>query len=94
VTLERCNRTSCWALKVFCVQKDSHYGHGKKITMLFAIEQGNPALAPHVYGSVERPRWWIRRLWPKGTTTNVFRDFCELVCLDIKMNGINGMEDH
>jgi hypothetical protein len=59
VTLKRCNRTSSWALKVFCQQKDGHYGHGKKITVLFAIEPGDPALAPHVYGSVERPRQWI-----------------------------------
>jgi hypothetical protein len=30
VRLERCNRTSGWALKVFCVQKDGNYGHGEK----------------------------------------------------------------
>jgi hypothetical protein len=78
VTLERCNGTSSWALKVFRVRKDGHYGHGKKITVLLAIKPGNPALAPHVYGSVERPRWWIRCLRSKGTGTNVFRDFVSI----------------
>jgi hypothetical protein len=92
--LERCNHTSGWALKVFCIRKDGYYGHGKKITVLFAIKPGDPALAPHVYGSVERPWRWIRCLRSKGTTTNVFRDFCELICLDIEMNGIDGMDDH
>jgi hypothetical protein len=27
-------------------------------------------------------------------TTNVFRDFCELVCGDIESNGIDGMDNH
>jgi hypothetical protein len=75
VTLKRCNRTSSWALKVFCVQKNGHYGNGKKITVLFAIEPGDPALAPHVYESVKRPRQWIWCLWSKGTRMNVFMDF-------------------
>jgi hypothetical protein len=92
--LKRCNRTSSWALKVFHVQKDGHYGHGKKITVLFAIEPGNPAFALQVYGSIERPQRWIWCLWLKGTMTNIFREFYELVCGGIKMNEINGMEDH
>ncbi len=94
VTLKRCNCTSSWALKVFHVQKDGHYGHGKKITVLIAIKLGDPALALHVYGSVEHPWRWIWCLRLKGTTTNVFRDFCELICLDIEMNGIDGTDDH
>jgi hypothetical protein len=28
VMLERCNRTCSWALKVFHIHKDGHYGHG------------------------------------------------------------------
>jgi hypothetical protein len=55
VTLERCNRTYGWALKVFCVCKDGHYKHGRKITILFAIETGDPALPPDVRGSVAHP---------------------------------------
>ena len=62
--------------------------------MLLAIESGNPALAPHVYGSIKRPRRLIRCLRSKGTMANVFRVFCELVCGDIKRNGINGMDNN
>jgi hypothetical protein len=53
VTLDMCNCTSGWTLKVFQFQKDGHYSHGKKITVLFAIKPGDLALAPQVYGSVE-----------------------------------------
>jgi hypothetical protein len=94
VTLERCNHTAGWALKVFRVQKDGYYGHSKKITVLFAIKLCDPALTPQVYGSVEHPRWLLQCLWSKGTMTNVFQDFCELVCLDIEMNGIGGTDNH
>ncbi len=48
VTLERCNRSCGWALKVFRVRKDGHYKVVRKITILFAIEPGDPALLPHV----------------------------------------------
>jgi hypothetical protein len=44
-----------WALKVFRVRKDGHYKVGRKITILFAIEPGDPALLPHVRGSVANP---------------------------------------
>ncbi len=36
------------AVKVLCVQKDGHYYHGAKITIIFAIEPGDAGLAPHV----------------------------------------------
>ena len=60
VTLERCNRSCGWALKVFRVRKDRHYKVSRKITILFAIEPGDPALLPHIHGSVTNPRRWIR----------------------------------
>jgi hypothetical protein len=94
VTLERCNRTCGWALKVFRVRKDGHYKHGRKITILFAIEPEDPALPPDVRGSVARPRRWICCIRSKGTSTNVFRDFCETVCADIEANGIDGTDNH
>ena len=48
VTIERCNRKKGWALKLFWVRKDGHYGHGKKLTVLFAIKSGDPRLPQHV----------------------------------------------
>ncbi len=48
VSLEKCNRTGGWAMKVLRVRKDGHYHHGAKITVIFAIETGDPLLPPHV----------------------------------------------
>lgn len=78
-TFERCNRTGGWAVKVHRVRKDGHYHHGVKITVIFAIEPGDPALPPHVRGSLDRPRRWIRCLRAVGTTTIIFRDFCDTI---------------
>ena len=76
VTIERCNRKKGWALKLFRVRKDGHYGHGQKLTVLFAIEPGDPTLPTNVYGSVEHPRRWIRCVRNFGTSNNTFQDFC------------------
>ena len=93
VTIERCNRKKGWALKVFRVRKDGHYGHGQKITVLFAIEPGDPTLPPHVYDSIQWPQRWIKCVRNIGTSTNTFRDFCEYICNDIEVNGIPGTDD-
>ena len=95
VTLEKkCNRTGGWAATVHRVRKDVHYQHGIKMTVIFAIKPGDLALPAHVRGSVERPRRWIRCLRAVGTTTNIFRDFCDYVCTDIETNNIPGTDFH
>ena len=68
-TFERCNSMGGWAVNVLRIQKDGHYHHGIKITVIFAIEPGDLALLPHVRGSLERPRRWIQCLRAVGTTT-------------------------
>jgi hypothetical protein len=55
ITIARCNQKKGWALKVFWVWKDGHYGHGQKIIILFAIKPGDPRLPLHVYGSIKHP---------------------------------------
>jgi hypothetical protein len=64
--------------------------------VLFAIEPRDPVLALHVFRSFERPWQWIRYIWSKRMTLNVFHDFCELVCSDLERNGMNGngTDDH
>ena len=95
VTLEKkCNRTGGWAATVHRVRKDVHYQHGIKMTVIFAIKPGDLALPAHVRGSVERPRRWIRCLRAVGTTNNMFRDFCDYVCMDIETNNIPGTDFH
>ena len=38
VTLEKCNWSGGWALKVFRGRKEGHYHHGSKVTVLFVID--------------------------------------------------------
>jgi hypothetical protein len=76
------------------VCKDGHYHHSIKMTVIFAIKPGDPALPAHVCGSVQRPQRWIRCLHAVGTTTNIFRDFCNYVCTDIETNNIPGTNFH
>jgi hypothetical protein len=56
ITMEKCNRTEGWVLRVFRVRKDGHYHFAAKITVIFAIEPGDPRLPQHVLGSVQHPR--------------------------------------
>ena len=83
-----------WALKLFWARKDGFYGHGQKLTILFAIEPGDSTLPAKFYGSVEHPRQWIRYLGNICTSNNMFRDFCENVCSDIQVNGIAITDDN
>ena len=94
MTMEKCNRTGGWALKVFWVRKDGHYHFGAKINVIFAIEPGDPTLPPNVRGSVQRPWRWVQCFHGTGTTTNIFRDFCNRVCTNIEQHGIAGTDDH
>jgi hypothetical protein len=91
-TFERCNHTGGWAVKVLRIQKNGHFHHGVKITVIFTIKLGDPALPPYVRGSLEHPRCWIQCLRAVGTTTNIFRDFCNYVCMDIETNNIPGTD--
>jgi hypothetical protein len=76
VTLEKCNRTGGWAVTVHRVRnKDGHYHHGIKTTVIFAIKPGDPALPAHVCGSVKHPRHWIRCLRAVGTKNNISATF-------------------
>ena len=92
VSLEKCNRTGGWAVKVLRVRKDGHYHHGAKITVIFAVKPGDPRLAPHDRGSVKCPRRWIRCVHATGITTNIFCEFCDYVCWDIETNNIPGTD--
>ena len=94
VTFERCNRKYGWAPKFSRVRKDGHYGHGTKITVLFAIEPGDPTLPENARGSLQNPRQWIRCLRRAGTTAVIFGDFINSICNDIEQFGHDGTDDH
>jgi len=94
VKLEKCNRSGGWAVKVQRVRKDGHYKVGCSLTVLFAIEPGDPALPLNIRGSVFNPRRWIRCNRAVGTTNNFFRDFCDYICTDIETNNIPVTDSH
>ncbi len=73
VTLDKCNRRG-GAVKVLHVQKEGHYHNGAKITLIFAVEPGDPRLAPHVQGSVGLPQHWIGCVRYARNTTKIFCD--------------------
>ena len=69
---------------------DKHYGHAvkglrvfhrgnyirdTKVTVIAAIEPGDPNLPPDVDGSLNCPRRWIRVSTEKGTTSDVYKTF-------------------
>jgi len=75
------NRNFGHNLKGLEVRKIGKYGRGEvKVTVIIAIEPGNPQLAPGVPGSVQQPRIWCRTYPGKNTTTERYRDFlCDIV---------------
>jgi hypothetical protein len=76
------------------MQKDGHYHHGAKITVLFAIEPGGPRLPPHVRRSVQCPQHLIRCMHGIGTTINILRNFCDHICSEIKQFGGPVLDNH
>lgn len=88
LTLQKCNRTNGWALMCQRVRKDGHYKVGLKLTCLLAIEPGDPRLPVNALGGLNNPRRWVRCIQNGGTTTNVFRDFVDMILTDIETNQI------
>jgi len=94
VTMERCNCKRGWAPKFSRVRKDGHNNHGMKITVLFAIEPGDPNLPPATRGSLQHPRRWIWCVRGPGTTAIIYHDFIDTICSDIEQHGHDGTDDH
>ena len=67
ISLERTNRKRGYALSFYRVRKPGHYTRNTKMTVLVAVEPGDPQLPPNVDGSIEKPRRWIRCLQNAGT---------------------------
>ena len=94
ISLEKANRKFAWAPSCYQIRKDGHYQHGVRITVLFAIKPGDPALPPQICGSIQRPCWWIQCVSGAGTTSVVFCDFVDHICSNIDQNGTDGTDDH
>jgi hypothetical protein len=62
--------------------------------VLYAIEPGDSHLPPHVDGSVEKSRRWIRVVRIGCTTVELFTSFVELICKDIETHSIPNTDNH
>ena len=62
------------------IRKPGHYDRGTfKLTIILAVETGDPAIAPGLPGSLTRPRVWARVSTEAGTTAVVYAAFVERV---------------
>ena len=73
------------------VVKPGHYSRDTKLTVLLAVEAGDPALPEHIRGSTHNPRRWLRILVKAGTSTIDFNSFVEAICLDLENYRPEGM---
>ncbi|GKZ00788.1 hypothetical protein MPSEU_001030500 [Mayamaea pseudoterrestris] len=86
--LEKTNRSTGHSAVGVRIRKPGHYSRDQKITLLMAIEPGDPALPPNVAGSVDNPRRWFRTYMDPGTTAERFADFCNIVCTTCENSGL------
>ena len=89
--LQNTNRKYGHSFSGVRVVKPRHESRDTKLTVILAVEPGDPALNPEVRGSVNNPRRWLRILVKAGTSTIDFNDFCRYVCENIQNNHPEGM---
>jgi hypothetical protein len=92
--LEKLNRPYAYSISCYRVRKLGHYTRNTKLTVIFAIEPGDPRLPAWMDGSIEKPRRWIRVVRVSGTNATLFADFCDHVCSQIEANPIPLTDDH
>ena len=83
IEVQRTNRKYGHSAVGIRVVKPGHYSKDTKLTVLLAVEAGDPQLPPEVRGSVENPRRWLRILVKAGTTVLDFDEFVTHICEDL-----------
>ena len=89
-TLGKCQRTNKWIPKLHRVGKNGLCYHENKegnrlgLSIIFAIEAGDPALPPEHRGSVTNPRRWIRCFRSNDIDYAYWYNFCDDVRSDIE----------
>lgn len=91
IEIQRSNRKYGHSFTGVRVVKPGHYSRDTKLTVILAVEAGDPELAPEVRGSIDNPRRWLRIMVKPGTTTLDFNDFLVSVCQEIQNNHPIGM---
>ena len=74
------NRTKGWGLSCYRVRTVGNYTKDTKLTVILAIEAGDPRLGDDEEGSIARPRRWIKVRRVGGTDADAFASFCDEVC--------------
>jgi hypothetical protein len=87
LSIEQCNRSKGHSVVGVRIRKPGHYTRDTKLTVIMAVEPGDPNRPPLQDGSVERPRRWIWIRMITGTNAETFSDFCEHVCSSIEQSG-------
>ena len=91
IELQRTNRKYGHSHTGIRVVKPGHYSRDTKLTVILAVEPGDPALGPEIRGSVNNPRRWLRILVKAGTSTIDFNDFLRSVCNNLQEYQPEGM---
>ena len=91
IEIQRTNRKYGHSFTGVRVVKPGHYSRDTKLTVILAVEPGDPDLPAEVRGSIANPRRWLRLLVKAGTSTLDFNDFLTYVCEDIQNNRPVGM---
>ena len=84
IEINRTNRKYRHSMCGIRVVKPGHYSKDTKLTIILAVEAGDPALHPGVRGSISNPRRWLRILIKGGTTTMDFNNFLRYVCTNLE----------
>jgi hypothetical protein len=87
LAIEQCNRSKGHSVVGVRIRKPGHYASDTKLTVIMAVEPGDPNRPPHEEGSIQRPRRWIWVRQIAGTNAATFSDFCEYVCSSIEGSG-------
>jgi transposase len=85
--LTKTNRSSGHAGVGIRIRKPGFYTKDSKITVIAAIEPGDPNVPDHLDGSLARPRRWFVANDSEGTTAIQFCEFLETVLLECEGSG-------
>ncbi|KAL7549569.1 hypothetical protein ACHAWF_016029 [Thalassiosira exigua] len=83
IELQDANENYGHAVRGMRVRKIGNYGRGAiKLTLILAIEPGDPELAPGSEGSIDNPRLWYRLSPDRATGIENYVDFLNLELMD------------
>ena len=77
---KKLNRTKGWGVSCYRVRTVGNYTKETKLTVILAIEAGDPRLDDDLEGNIVRPRRWIKICRLGGTDAQAFAAFCDEMC--------------